>query len=276
MVFLAGKSPKLWSYSVHIGIRSWPTPITLQIITLDILFKCASFFTLPKEPAPAKHTFTKIAQAHKRTYIHAHTCAHTRSHTHTRTHTHNMHQNPCTHAHTQILNQFQSTDADITSKQKYAAWRASEIRKASDSCKMQYSSPRRCVRCIGGPLRDPQSPHMRVLSASTVCCIAWVLHKPCMQCAVSLSHSLPPEQTTHPALCVSICPASCCTHTLSIHRVVQNRIYTLYMTVCMGISLPKMPYTVCLRSLRKLINYLARKRKFLFILGGLSELTSKW
>jgi len=172
MVFLAGKSPKLWSYSVHIGIRSWPTPITLQIITLDILFKCASFFTLPKEPAPAKHTFTKIAQAHKRTYIHAHTCAHTRSHTHTRTHTHNMHQNPCTHAHTQILNQFQSTDADITSKQKYAAWRASEIRKASDSCKMQYSSPRRCVRCIGGPLRDPQSPHMRVLSASTVCCIA--------------------------------------------------------------------------------------------------------
>jgi len=35
-------------------------------------------------------------------------------------------------------------------------------------------------------------------------------------------------------------------------------------------------YTVCLRSLRKLINYSARKRNFLIIiLGGLSELTSK-
>jgi len=34
-------------------------------------------------------------------------------------------------------------------------------------------------------------------------------------------------------------------------------------------------YTVCLRSLRKLINFLAGKRKFLLILGGLSELTLK-
>jgi hypothetical protein len=33
--------------------------------------------------------------------------------------------------------------------------------------------------------------------------------------------------------------------------------------------------TVGSRSLRKLINYLARKRKFLLILGGLSELNSK-
>jgi len=33
--------------------------------------------------------------------------------------------------------------------------------------------------------------------------------------------------------------------------------------------------TVGSRSLRKLIKYLARKRKFLLILGGLSELNSK-
>ena len=35
------------------------------------------------------------------------------------------------------------------------------------------------------------------------------------------------------------------------------------------------PYTVGSRSLRKLNNYLAKKRKFLIILGALSELNSK-
>jgi len=59
--------------------------------------------------------------------------------------------------------------------------------------------------------------------------------------------------------------------------------HTPYMTVYLVPSPPKTPYThhmkktytVCLRSLWKLINYLARKRILLLILGCLSELTSK-
>jgi len=47
-------------------------------------------------------------------------------------------------------------------------------------------------------------------------------------------------------------------------------------SVCTKNHKSKHTHTVCLRSLRNLINYLARKRKFLLILGGLSELTSKW
>ena len=59
-----------------------------------------------------------------------------------------------------------------------------------------------------------------------------------------------------------------------VFRVGQNRIHAPYMTVYLVISLQKYRiltiYTVRLRSLRKLINYLARKRKCLLIIGGLS------
>jgi len=52
-------------------------------------------------------------------------------------------------------------------------------------------------------------------------------------------------------------------------------IHIVYGTFGRGITTLMIIYTVGSRSLRKLINYLAKKRKFLFIHGGLSELNSK-